>query len=256
VQQLEARPEQVLHATYLGRKHPAADVENVVLFNIDDAGRSFAGAARFGLRFELAARCPTSPIGKQYPCGYRYELVPRSAGFRHWHDGRELASWDWIDLRAFSGEKKLEQVWLALARSDLHCASPGRAPGAPFAVLVTIRPPRGITPVLGGLVKGIFDGVVAAFQAHADRSNVAVLAQRVSHHVTASPREIEALLLNQEKAVLGVVPRLLHVRDKGVQWAPADNLCVAGELLTEEPDASTWAIKGRIVEIELRSGIT
>lgn len=238
----------------LGASTLAADVENVVLYYIDDTGTSFARAARFGLRFELAARCPPSPTGKHYPYGYRYELAPRSAGFRRWRYGRELASWDWTDLGPFSGVKKLEQVWLALARSDVQCASPGRALDAPFAVLVTIRSPRRTTPVLGGLVKSIFDGVVAAFQAHAHRSNVALLAQRVSHHVTASPREIEARLLNQEKAVLGVVPRLLYLRDKGVQWATADDRCVGGELLTAEPDASTWAIKGRIVELELRSG--
>jgi hypothetical protein len=103
--------------------------------------------------------------------------------------------------------------------------------------------------VLGGLVKGIFDGVVCAFQAHTDRINVSELSKRVSRNVPAPPEEIEALLVNENKAVLGAVPRLLHLRGDGAQWAPADDLCVAGELLSEQPTTSTWAIKGRILEL-------
>jgi hypothetical protein len=35
-------------------------------------------------------------------------------------------------------------------------------------VVQLVRPPHGRKPVLGGLVKGIFDGVICAFQAHTD----------------------------------------------------------------------------------------
>jgi hypothetical protein len=240
----------VLHATFIGDKHRAADVENLVIYYIDDTGRSLATAAGFGLRFELGRRGPTSPAGNEYRYGYRYELVPLSAGFRYWRERRELASWGWVELGSFSAEKKLEQVWLALAPTRVGVASPGRAPGTPFAVRVTVRPPRSATPVLGGLVKGIFDGVVSAFQAHTDPSDIAELAARVSRNVAASSAEIEALLLSQRQAVLDAVPRLLHRRGEGVQWAPADDLCVAGELLAEQSTDSAWSIKGKIVELE------
>lgn len=249
VRELTAAPDQVLHATYLGRKHPAADVENLVLYNIDDTGASFANAARFGLRFELGEVAPASPAGKEYVYGYRYELAPRAAGFRHWREARELASWNWIDLGSFPASKRLEQVWIALAQDDVPIASRARPPDTPFVVSVTVRAPRGTTPVLGGLVKAIVDGVVCAFQAHTDRTNVGELAARVSRTLSVSPEAVEALLLNEDRAVLGAAPRLLHLRGDGVIWAPADDLCVAGELLIEPSNTTSWAIKGRVFEV-------
>jgi hypothetical protein len=126
LRRIEASPGQVLYATFFGQKHPAADVENLLLYNIDDTGASFAGATRHGVRFELGRRVPTSPTGDQYPYGYRYELISRSAGFRNWHEGRELVSWDWIDLGAFAGEKKLEQVW-SRSSAQVYAARPRAA---------------------------------------------------------------------------------------------------------------------------------
>jgi hypothetical protein len=77
----------------------------------------------------------------------------------------------------------------------------------PFAVRVAIRPPRGVLPRLGYLVKGIVDGVVCAFQAHTDRSSVGEVARRVSNIIEATPDEIQTLLVRRDRAVLGVVPR-------------------------------------------------
>ncbi len=246
---LDASPGEVLHATYLGPKHPTADVENLALYNIDGGGRSFAGAARWGLRFEHAQRGGSSPTGKEYKYGYRYALVSREAGFERWLPGRRYAEWDWLDLGRFEADKRLEQVWLALRRTPIEVASPPRHPGTPFAVHVTVRPPRGWPGELGALVKGIFDGVVAAFQAHADAASVAEVSARVAKTVSASPQEVEALLLDQAQAVLGVTDRLLHERGTGVQWTPADDQCAAGELLAEEPVDERWAIRGRLFEL-------
>ena len=149
--QLEPSEEQVLHATFFGAKLPNQDVENLVLYYIN----SFRVAGRRGVRFELAPRAPRSPTGSEYPYAYRYELAPRVGGFVHWRETRRLARFDWAELGSFSGEKKLAQVWLALARGDVEIADPVRAPDTPFSVRVTIRPPLDRTPVIGGLLKGI-----------------------------------------------------------------------------------------------------
>jgi hypothetical protein len=138
VRALAATPGEVLHATFHGSKPPRADVENLLLYNIDSGGGAFAAAARFGLRFEL----DPGPIGVEGGYGYRYELAARESGFQHWRDVRELASWDWVDLGAFAGDKKLEQVWLALSRATVRIGSPVRDPDTPFSVRVRIRPPR------------------------------------------------------------------------------------------------------------------
>jgi WD domain, G-beta repeat len=211
----------------------------------------FKVADRNGIRFELGAAMPPAPDAAEYPFCYRYALAPRSGAFADWQQGRTLASFDWTDLGAFKGDKKVAQVWLALARERAQgdVADPARAPETPFAVRVKVRPPHGLQPVLGNLVKGVIDGVVCAFQAHTDTAVLPQVVARLATVLPADPVEIEELLLDQRRAVLGVVPRLLYPYRTGVKWDPADHLCVAGELLAAEPEDGRWAIRGEIVEL-------
>jgi hypothetical protein len=118
-------------------------------------------------------------------------------------------------------------------------------------VKVQLRPPhRRATRVNSDLVKAVFDGVVCALQAHTDRAVLPEVAARLATVLPADPVEIEELLLDQRRAVLGVVPRLVSpYRRAGVKWDPADHLCVAGELLPAEPVGESRAIKGEVVEL-------
>lgn len=124
--QLKPSDRQVMHATFAGDKRPNADVENLVLYCID----LFAASGRNGIRFEYGAAVPPAPDETQYPFGYRYALASRTATFSDWEPVRKLASFDWITLNSFDGEKKEAKVWLeSLARwsgaksrySNLHC---------------------------------------------------------------------------------------------------------------------------------------
>jgi hypothetical protein len=242
---------QVLHATYFGTKHPNADVENVLLYYID----SFRAAGRNGISFEHGATAPSAPDGVEYSFGYRYALAARSGGFTAWQQGRTLASFDWTDLGAFAAVKRPAQVWLALTRGEATVSDPVAAPDTPFGVRIQIRPPRKCDHVVGSeLVKEILDGVVCAFQAHTDTSVLPEVVARLATVLPADPEEIEALLLDQRRAVLGVVQRLVYPYRKGVKWDPADHLCVAGELLPAEPVGERWAIKGELVELSRGRG--
>jgi hypothetical protein len=99
------------------------------------------------------------------------------------------------------------------------------------------------------LLKGIFDGVISSFQAHTDTAVLPDVVARLTTVLPADPVEIEELLLDRGRAVLGVVSRLVCLRDVGVQWNPADDRCVAGELLAAEPVGPRWAIRGELVEL-------
>ncbi len=87
---------------------------------------------------------------------------------------------------------------------------PAAAPETPFAVRVQVRPPHGRHPVLGGLVKGIFDGVICAFQAHTDTAVLPDVVARIPTVLPADPIEIEEHLLDQRRAVLGAVQQLVY----------------------------------------------
>lgn len=144
----------------------------------------------------------------------------------------------------------MAQVWLALCCTNADVVVSAAAPsGTRFAVQVEIRPPLERQPVIGGLVKGIVDGVVCAFQAHTDESVLPEVVARLVKDLPATPDEIERCLLDQRRAVLGAVPKLISPYRGGVKWDPADHLCVAGDVITADPIDSQWAIKGEIVEL-------
>jgi hypothetical protein len=75
------------------------------------------------------------------------------------------------------------------------------------------------------------------------------VAARLATVLPADSVEIEGHLLDQRRAVLSAVYRLVSPYREGVKWDPCDHLCVAGELLAAEPVADPWAIKGEILEL-------
>jgi hypothetical protein len=195
---------------------------------------------------------PPARDGGDYRYGYRYELAPRAGGYPAWRDGRPLASFDWIDLGVFGRDKICEQVWLSLARAKIAVSDPPREPSTPFSARFTIRPPLGRTRGVAGLVKGVFDGAISAFQAPTDASDLPELTLRAARHISATPEVIASLFGRRDRAVLGAVPGLLHRRGVGVQWSPADDFCVAGELLAAPTCGSSWALRGEILEVASR----
>jgi hypothetical protein len=243
VSELSAAPEQVLHAVFSGERPRRADVENLLLYNIGAAHLKLS--SQYGLRFEQSLGERRS----RATYGYHYELEDRRAEFSHWRPSRRLASWDWTDLGPLNGEKKLEQIWLALRRSHIDVDATARLHDAPFCVRVKIRPPIARSVAPAAIVKSFLDGIICAFQAHADQTTAAHVAERVSRTLAAPTDEIHALLLDSRQAVLGVVPNLVDPRSSGVIWAPADDYCVAAEVLIEPGTSETWSISGVIEEI-------
>lgn len=246
---LEARPDQVLHCLFTGSKAVRTDIENVLLYNIDDTGACFQPAAFRGLVFEHSTRKPRpDPSGLDYACHYAYRLVPRDAPLAAWHTGATVARWDPVDLGTFRGDKKLAAIWWALSGSTVELGEE-RAAQKPFGVRLSLYPPQGVHPQTASLVKPLMDGVVCAFQAHRDRSTVDEVAERLAETLDAPAAEIAARLTSERRAVLGAVPRLLHPRGNGVQWAPADHLLVAGSLLIMPPEGQSWRLDGLVHEV-------
>ena len=96
---------------------------------------------------------------------------------------------------------------------------------------------------------GIFEGGICAFQAHIDTAVLPEVVARLATVLPVDPVQIEEHLLDQRRAVLGVVHKLVSPYRADVKWNPADHRCVAGELLPAEPVGPRWAIRGEIVEL-------
>lgn len=244
-------PNEVLHAAFCGPKLANADVENLAIYNIG----SFKESGRNGIRFEHGSTVPQAPGGSVYRFSYRYELASSEGSFAHWQKGQPLAAFGWTGLGAFAGEKKLAQVWLALSRGKIDVVERAK-PDTPFGVRVEVRPPYGREPVWGGLLKGIFDGVICALQAHTGELVATEVLDRLAEYfraqnLTVEPAELEALLRDERSAVLGGVPRLVSPYRSGVKWDPSDHFCVAGELLAvpSEPGDDQWSMRGEVFEL-------
>lgn len=220
---LACREDEVLHASFFGPKPANADVENLLLYNVDESGRAFTGAER-GIRFELSMR---DLPGATRAFAWLYRPVPRGSGFALWTPGNAIASWRGVAL-----DRPLDRaaVWLAFRTAVGRTREPHT--GA-FGVRVRLRPGTTATATVPRLVKPVLDGIVAALQAHGDRTTVGAVSRRMAAATGADAATVERLLTDEANAALGVVGRLAHLRGDGFQLSPQDDRCVAAEILLE-----------------------
>jgi hypothetical protein len=245
LRRLALRDDEILHAMFFGVPPARADVENLLIYNVDQSGRSFRHATG-GVRFELSSR--PAPNATR-PNTYIYRPVVRRATLSSWHAGQAIASWSEVTL---TDPRDRAGVWLAFRRmrdpawSEIH--------SGPFTVAVAIRGPRGgpaTAPV--SLVKPLLDGIVSSLQAHADSTTLSAVSHRMARVVDARAAEIAQLLQDSSGAALGTVPRLVHMRGDGVQLAPGDDRCVGAEvLLTTSDDDTPWRASCRVLAAQPR----
>jgi len=96
---LTAGPNEVLHATFAGPRHPGSDVENLLLYNVDMDGGCFRANAAHGLRFELGQAGIDQAPDAGSSCSYTYRLSQRDAGFLNWAPVRVLARFEHVGDR-------------------------------------------------------------------------------------------------------------------------------------------------------------
>lgn len=249
---LRARRGEILHAAYAGPKPANADVENLVLYNIDTAAHGcFRSAARYGIRFELAADPYGGPPPAPSACCYRYRLISPASDLAHWRRERLLARFTGADLGRFPSTRRLEQAWLAIHRAEAEFTSEENPAGAPFAVSLTLSYPRAGGQAGPELVKALIDAATAAFQAHSDATGLGEIARRLAAATGEQPGAITAMLCNHQRAVLGAPGMLVYLRGAAVQWNPGDQMCVAGQV-TCEPADGPWTLSGEIHALQPR----
>ena len=245
---------EILHASYKGFKPTNMDVENVLLYNIHDSGSSFLPSVANGVRFELAVGPRRrAPSKREYACSYQYRVIPPTIEAASWRRAHRVVAFHDVSLGGFGSAKRLEQSWLAVHGGEAKTISGKVSPTTPFGVFLKLAVPLGATGDLRPeLVKSMVDGTIAAFQAHSDRSTVVEISTRLARTTGAEADRFAELLLDQRRAVLGVVNRLVHVRGSGVQWAPSDHMCVVGEVLREDSTGPDWGLSGEIWALESR----
>lgn len=111
IARLTAGSDELLSATYIGTKDPRADIENILLYNIDMDGGCFQRSTRRGVRFQLATGSTHHAASdRRWPCLYEYRVVPADSLFEHWIPTRQLARFEGLGLGSVTGRLPREQV--------------------------------------------------------------------------------------------------------------------------------------------------
>ncbi len=228
---------QILHAQYESDDESLCDVENVLIYNVGEG--AFKDLARSGLRFERAFAEPSQPARHSY----RYNCAERDGGFAFWRTSHVIARWTAIDCG--SGGLSVAGIWHAMRNGVIETQSDAPASGR-FGLRVVLHGGGVQRRNAAGLVKKVFDGIICAFHSH-DGDRLDEVSERVGRGLGQCATAIAAQLTHPRLALLG--PRkLIWPYRKHVQWSPADDRCVAGELLLD-PGPGTWKLSGEIATL-------
>ncbi|MET3808618.1 hypothetical protein ABIB25_005648 [Nakamurella sp. UYEF19] len=220
----------ILRAEYASAATGFCDVENVLLYNVGTSAMKHL--THTGVQVERRLSEVPAPDGVDPQVAahhHRYTAVEPGKAPERWRPGPSL-----IELRnvRVHSVAKVAPVWAAIRR---HADAPNRS--APtlghFGVRIRVQAPLAAHHQnFAERVKVLLDAVISAAHSH----NGAQLDDVVGRLVDAgvgSPDEMRGYLLDDRWAVLGKRP-LLHPHGAGVQWNPADDLCVFAEVLLDE----------------------
>jgi hypothetical protein len=122
-----------------------------------------------------------------------------------------------------------------------------------FSLSVRVGIPESARPNPVAIVKTVFDGIISALHFHNRQLTLQEVSERIATRLGLGPDEVASLLSDPSTAVLGG-RNLVWRRADGVQWGPADERCVAGELLFVEP--STDSVVTLSAELDLARAST
>ena len=91
----------------------------------------------------------------------------------------------------------------------------------------------------------MLDGFVSALHYYEGEQLDAVV-ERVADRLNWPGAEVRALLVDQTNAVLGAYP-VPHLRDRNVQWSPADDFLIGGEIVRRSCSGDSLSISGRLL---------
>jgi hypothetical protein len=237
-----------LQAVYISPIKEACDAENILFYNI---GNNFFPAKLKGFRFERVFSIPPSPpkpFGKAIEHYQRYHAVPCEAKYEYWAKKGTIVE---FETQCFKTTTLLENpafVWFSIKCGSKKLDFFPSSKPAYFGLRLAVNLPFNTSKNIVSLVKPLFDGVIAAFHSH-DGTNQQEISRRISSVINQPVDIVSSYLSDNENAVLGA-RTLLYLRSKGIQWNPADHLCVLGELSFEKTTRSNIHLSGELFLLE------
>ena len=232
----DLEPVGLIRCAYASPSSDFCDAENVLLYNVGMS--AFSHVLREGVAFERRFAPPPSPAPLSGPA-LPHHLYSSSTELTtpHWRRDTEVVSW------SSSLPAKLTKAadWWWTTRASDRTVSIREHLSQRFALDLRVG---GLNRPLGGVLKPMLDGIIAAFHRDlaADRESVTRLAQHLQQPEAEVVRELAT-----EDAPLGTRVLVRPFRD-GLQWNPADDLCVACRVEVRD-DSRTRAVEGQLFSV-------
>ena len=251
LQSLEAADDQLLHGTFLSSSRESFDAENVLFYNLERTA-CLGRACRTGLRFERGFEPPPVPprrlaLADNY---HRYELAPLDSRYRYWSEGSVVARIKTQPFGPVSALTKPAIVWYASKTGEVEVLAGAVLPES-YGVRAWLAAPSSDPPNPAAVIKPLLDGLVSALHRHNEPGSLGEISEPIARQVGIAPDAAGKALIDRTGAVLG--PRRLAWRwgQEGVQWNPADDRCVVGDLvLVGGSRGGLWSASAQVFPVE------
>lgn len=227
---LDAAEDELVHAVYRGARPVNSDVENILFYNVGVG--VFAKASQHGLRFSIGDAVSSGVV-------YEYTLERLADNFPVLDAGTTIAS-----VRAeFEGSfDTCTKVWSQVCGGQRSVVE---FPNGLRQICVRVRVETSRPRPAASICKPLIDGILCAFHQH-DGSN----ADRIGGRLLSGgvPQTLVESLASDRYAVLGA-RRLLWPWKNGLQWNPADDMCVAGEVIVVPTEGRSSVISADLITL-------
>jgi hypothetical protein len=254
IHRLQNKPTQILHAIYGALPGGLCDIENILFYNV---GMShFTSLTSTGIRFERSYSYPNPPsdLGTHSLHFHRYTIEEINKGFYYWQSHRTLATWENVLIPRLTGKITVGNIWFHIQSATLELLLMPKQSLKQYGLTIIIKVPDSTRVQLANVVKPIIDGLVSSFHAY-QGTEVDQISQCLGDELRQDPEVISHMLLQQNRAILGVRQMVQPYRNH-IKWNPADDQCLAAELLVQPHPVKDWQISGKLFEIEYREPLT
>ena len=252
IHHLSVAPGDALHAVYASAIVGNWDAENILFYNVGSG--PFGKLTQRGLSFERAYVAPPTAPGALHPFRHyhRYWMSSHGDRFQYWDKAETAARFEAEAITNNAELSNASSVWLRVKRGDTKILHNSAMLDQDFGISITIRKPRDSKLSLASVVKTVLDGVIAAFHAH-NGAKLDDVSERLGAKLDITPTDAMYLLLDNRLNLFGT-RNLVWPYKNGIQWNPADDRCVAAELLIDDTATeSGWELSGELFAVRPRS---
>lgn len=225
-----------LRCAYSSASRVFCDAENVLLYNVGMS--SFGRLTEHGVTFERSHLVPTCPVPLSGAALHHVRYTtPSDSTFLHWQTGDEVAAWETPMPRRVD---KAADWWWA-TRAGIRTTTGVDLTNQSYGLRIEVQ---GLGRSAASVLKPMLDGIIASL--HRDDSPADETVTRLTTHLCEAADDVRAQLMAPDAPLASRV--LVRPFRLGLQWNPADDLCVACSVENRGPSTPA-VVRGQLLRV-------